>query len=255
MRAFPSHFVRYLLALLFVAGFAAAADPALTELKVTSISPGDRLNVRTGPGMNFPISAKLKNGTGGIHVTGDRVMNGLDDWVPVSFQGGKGWTRPKYLTRVDSTADAASTDTQEADMSPEGCYWLANNDAKRRASSSLEICLKSQNVRESDDELISTGDFTITIRDGEKALETYLMSHRMTDGSGSHVDFLFAASADILRKIENTDAYARGNSDPPADVIYYILFDPELKGGAPLKSGDKAGSVTIRGLERALFKK
>lgn len=133
--------------------------------------------------------------------------------------------------------------------------WLANADAKRRASSSLEICLKSQNLRESDDELISTGDFSITIRDGEKALETYRMSHRMTDGSGSHVDFLFAASADILRKIENTDAYARGNSDPPADVIYYILFDPELKGGAPLKSGDKAGSVTIRGLERALFKK
>lgn len=255
MKSFPRHFVRHLLALLFVAGFAAAADPALTEMKVIGISPGDRLNVRTGPGMNFPISAKLKYGTGGIHVMGDKVMNGVDDWVPVSFQGGKGWTRPMYLKRADPTAAASSAAPEQAETSPEGCYWLASADTERRGSASLEICLKSQNVRERDDDPISTGDFTITIRDGKKALETYRMSRRLTDGSGSHVDFLFAASADILRKIENTDAYARGDAEAPADVIYYILFDPEIKGGVPLKSGDKAGYVTIHGRKYSFFKK
>lgn len=255
MKSFPICFVRPFLALLVATGFAAAADPASVVWQITGIVPGDTLNVRTGPGMNFPIATKLENGTGNIHVTGDKVMNGKDDWVPVTFQGGKGWTRPKYLTRADSTAAASNTDTEDAAPSPEGCYWLAKDDADRRGSSSLEICLKSQNVRESDGDSITTGDFIITILDRKKALETYNMNSRVTDGSGSHVDFLFAASSATLRKIENTDAYARGNAEAPADVIYYILFDPEIKGGGPLKSGDKAGYVTIHGQKRSLFKK
>lgn len=258
--------------------------------RVTGVSEGDKLNVRFGPGTEYEVIARLFNGDDGIRVVdesnvlvaamleaasegyivpykfreGGRVFNKGVQWVAIEFGDKKGWVRPEYLKRSPSTTDeslkaggtAASPEPLDAaDPSPEGCYWLANADADRRDASCLEICLNSQNVRETDDEPISTGDFSITIRDGRKALETYSMSSRLTDGSGSHVDFLFAASSATLRKIENTDAYARGNSDPPNDVIYYILFDPEIKGGAPLKSGDKAGYVTIHGQKRSLFKK
>ncbi len=64
---------------------------------ITNIDPGDTLNIRSGPGMNFAIVAKLSNSTKGIQIRGEAVMNGGDDWVPISFSGGKGWTRSKYL--------------------------------------------------------------------------------------------------------------------------------------------------------------
>jgi formylglycine-generating enzyme required for sulfatase activity len=72
---------------------------------ITNIVEGDTLNVRSGPGMNFPVVAKLVNGTSGVSITGDQVLNGSDDWLPISFPGGKGWTRPKYLaTAANNTA-------------------------------------------------------------------------------------------------------------------------------------------------------
>jgi hypothetical protein len=36
---------------------------------------------------------------------------------------------------------------------------------------------------------------------------------------------------------------------------FYILADPALKGGDAIKSGEKAGSVTIDGKKHSLFKK
>lgn len=73
-----------------------------TTYTITGIAFNDVLNVRSGPGMNFPIVAKLSDGDGGVRITGESVVNGDDDWVPIQFPGGKGWTRPKFLTSLPS---------------------------------------------------------------------------------------------------------------------------------------------------------
>lgn len=77
--------------------------------RVDGVQSGDMLNIRSGPGVTFTIVAKLENGVGDIRMTGEKVMNGKDDWVPVSFPGGKGWTRPRYL-KCQSSADSKPQD-------------------------------------------------------------------------------------------------------------------------------------------------
>jgi hypothetical protein len=142
-----------------------------------------------------------------------------------------------------------------ADVSPEGCYGLASGDTKTNDGGHKEICLKSENVKEPGGGEVGTGKFTITISDGGAPVKTYHLTSSLTDGSGSHADFLFAEKAATLTNVGNADAYARENRGPIKDVIFYILADPELKGGDAIKSGEKAGSVTIDGKKHSLFKK
>jgi len=66
---------------------------------VVGIARGETLSVRSGPRASSPIIAKLPAGTTGIQVLGRIVMNGSDDWVPIRFSSGKGWVRPKFLSR------------------------------------------------------------------------------------------------------------------------------------------------------------
>ena len=81
-----------------------AADQA--DYKVSGVSANDRLNVRSGPGANFKVVTTLPNGAGHIRITGDIVNNGGNEWVPISFPDGKGWTRAVFLTphRQDTPA-------------------------------------------------------------------------------------------------------------------------------------------------------
>lgn len=75
-------------------------DGASVEtFSVTGIEKGDFLNVRTGPGMNFPTLMKLQNGHRGLRIEGRPVMNGSTEWVKVSMKEGVGWIRTKYLRR------------------------------------------------------------------------------------------------------------------------------------------------------------
>lgn len=141
-----------------------------------------------------------------------------------------------------------------ADVSPEGCYSLASGDTETNDAGHREICLESTNANDGGVGEISTGKFDITIRLGGEPSEVYHMTCSLTDGSGSHADFLFAEEPATLEAIENTDAYARGNAGPIKGVIYYILTDPELKGGDAIKSGERAGSATYNGKKYSLFK-
>jgi hypothetical protein len=72
------------------------------EYFVIGVPTGDSLNVRSGPGMNYGGVFKLANGVGGIEITGKPVMNGQTEWVPIRFQGSRGWARGKYLKLFQS---------------------------------------------------------------------------------------------------------------------------------------------------------
>lgn len=72
---------------------------------VIGVAKNDTLNVRSGPGETFPVVAQLPNDASGIQIDGQTVMNGSDDWVPITASGIEGWVRPKYLfKRADTIA-------------------------------------------------------------------------------------------------------------------------------------------------------
>lgn len=55
------------------------------------------LNVRQGPGANFPTVVKLPGGFKGIRITGASVMNDTTEWVPVAFADQSGWVARRYI--------------------------------------------------------------------------------------------------------------------------------------------------------------
>jgi|GEM_PF-6247260 len=59
---------------------------------------GTDLNVRTGPGANFPITVKLPGGFEGIRVIGASVMNDTTEWVPIAFGTQSGWVARRFLS-------------------------------------------------------------------------------------------------------------------------------------------------------------
>jgi len=67
------------------------------EVKVPN---GDTLNVRSGPGVNFPIVAKLDSNTK-IQSSGEFQMNGATEWVKILLPGGEqvGWAVKGFLTK------------------------------------------------------------------------------------------------------------------------------------------------------------
>lgn len=64
---------------------------------VTGVARGDTLNVRTGPGTNNAISARLPNGYNGIRIVGTPTLNGTTEWVHIEFTDGNGWVTSQYL--------------------------------------------------------------------------------------------------------------------------------------------------------------
>lgn len=73
-----------------------------TLYQVTGIQAGDTLNIRERASASSALVVSLPNGTPGIQITGATSMNGSDEWVPISVQGKRGWTRPKYLTPMSN---------------------------------------------------------------------------------------------------------------------------------------------------------
>jgi hypothetical protein len=163
------------------------------------------------------------------------------------------------FSSIFTLAQPAELSNDSDGPSPEGCYRLAlmvpREISRYEASNmsfhvcgNLEICLKSENVREHGDR------FGITIRDGNKTIATYQMTHAQSDASGSSIYWVFAASEEVLRDIKTFD-YARLGRAPYENIIFYILTWPELKGGKPVKPGEYAGKVAIGRMEYALIKK
>jgi len=72
-----------------VADSAEAASPVV---RVTA----DSLNVRSGPGTNFPIMTEVRRGTLLV------VLNRREGWVRVKLAGGSrnGWVSSAYVRRV-----------------------------------------------------------------------------------------------------------------------------------------------------------
>ncbi|HTD17353.1 MAG TPA: SH3 domain-containing protein [Chthoniobacterales bacterium] len=76
-------------------------SPAITPTGITyhvvKLRPGDNLNLRAGPGSNYPIVWKLPAGTRGISLRRGRIANGTAMWQEISAAGYSGWVNETYL--------------------------------------------------------------------------------------------------------------------------------------------------------------
>lgn len=73
------------------------ATDAQIYYSVTGVTRGDTLNVRSGPGTNNSVTAKLSNGDTKIQISGLSVMNDTTEWVHITFGEKSGWVRKQYL--------------------------------------------------------------------------------------------------------------------------------------------------------------
>src|SRR5439155_11726483 len=60
------------------------AVPVLQTYRVANITGRDRLNVRQGPGSNYPVVARIAPGVGGILLLPGRIANGATFWQEIS---------------------------------------------------------------------------------------------------------------------------------------------------------------------------
>lgn len=103
--------------IVFIAASEVHAENQPETYEVVGVVQPDTLKVRSGPGEKFSVIATLQNGTTGIQIIGQPVMNGNDDWIPIRISDIQGWVRPRYLDRVwpaASLADSSSSPTQDA---------------------------------------------------------------------------------------------------------------------------------------------
>ncbi|MBA4180659.1 MAG: hypothetical protein C0506_08745 [Anaerolinea sp.] len=61
-------------------------------------TPGDILNLRSGPGRDFDVTARLAHGTA-LTVISAPVRNGGFAWVKVSTPSGEGWVAADFLSK------------------------------------------------------------------------------------------------------------------------------------------------------------
>lgn len=72
---------------------------------VVGVASDDRLNVRSGPGVNYPLVGSIPAHGLGVQVgqSGQEVADAL--WLPVWHQGISGWVNSHYLARQVGTVD------------------------------------------------------------------------------------------------------------------------------------------------------
>ena len=74
------------------------AQAYTSTYRLLNVLPGDTLNVRSGPGANFPIAFKLRPDTRGIFVLGaSRLVNGSTVWQKIVVGKNTGWVNEVYL--------------------------------------------------------------------------------------------------------------------------------------------------------------
>ena len=110
----------------------------------------DLLNLRMGPGSNYPVLDKIPAGTGGIKLGVGRKANGPTMWQEVSVNGYTGWVNEIYLeaepeigtpptvsqSRTAETTDQPQSQAQDfivtAKERPEGLIlWVQERDSGR----------------------------------------------------------------------------------------------------------------------------
>ena len=74
------------------------ASPATGQSYVVAgVAAGDTLNVRSGPGANHEVVARLPGGYRNIQIIGAPVLNGTTPWVQIKFGERTGWVTRPYL--------------------------------------------------------------------------------------------------------------------------------------------------------------
>jgi hypothetical protein len=73
------------------------APESITTYRVVGVPAGDFLNLRTGPGQNYPIVQRLQNGLDGITLLGSPVNNDGTIWQKIDSRGTQGWAVLSYL--------------------------------------------------------------------------------------------------------------------------------------------------------------
>lgn len=74
-----------------------AFDEFSLSYSVIGITEKDTLNVRSGPGSDSDVIARLSNGFDGIRIIGEPVFIGNTEWVLISFRKTTGWVAKQYL--------------------------------------------------------------------------------------------------------------------------------------------------------------
>ena len=101
--------------------------------RVTGVAADDVLNLRSGPAQSSGIIARLAPTTSGIEKVSDTVWNGEDDWVKIRVNSIEGWTRPKYLQRLDARASTTLAENNGSLTRNRGAHHPASDIEQRRA--------------------------------------------------------------------------------------------------------------------------
>jgi hypothetical protein len=75
----------------------ATSERAAATYHIANIKPGDVLNLRAGPGSNYPVVAAIPLGTRGITLSNKRTANGDTMWQEIAVNGYTGWVNEIYL--------------------------------------------------------------------------------------------------------------------------------------------------------------
>lgn len=110
-------YTAFTLMFLFGMSLRAHSQERSRTYSIAGVADNDTLSVRSRPSEKASIVAKLRNGTTGIHVVGQSIRNGADDWVPIVVSGVRGWVRPKFLSStVTSTHALTNVRTTSEDL-------------------------------------------------------------------------------------------------------------------------------------------
>ena len=74
--------------------------------RISGVRAGDFLNMRQGPGINYPVIQRLENGVDGVTLIGNPTGSGKKKWQKIKSRGVVGWVNSDYLT---SSSDSQNT--------------------------------------------------------------------------------------------------------------------------------------------------
>ena len=76
---------------------AASLSTAKATYRISGVRAGDFLNMRQGPGINYPVIQRLQNGVDGVTLIGNPTGNGKKKWQKIKSRGVVGWVNADYL--------------------------------------------------------------------------------------------------------------------------------------------------------------
>jgi len=78
--------------------------------RVHFIEDDDVLNIRSGPGVIFPIVGEFRLATANLRVTGVGQVVGTSLWLPIQHNGTSGWVNSRYLVEEVSVGEFCADD-------------------------------------------------------------------------------------------------------------------------------------------------